>query len=101
MRGSPQQSIAEAPRGDANADGRVDISDAIRIFMFLFMGAPAPLCLDAADAWDDGHLDITDGIVILLDFFRPGTGISTPGPFACGPDPTDDDLDCLVYPPCE
>jgi hypothetical protein len=88
-------------RGDSNADGRVDISDAIRTFMYLFLGAAAPQCLDAADANDDGRLGLTDGIVILLDFFRPGTGIPAPGPFACGGDPSPDALGCRSYPPCE
>ena len=57
--------------------------------------------LDTADTNDTGALDLTEGIVILNDFFRPGTGSSAPGPFACGPDPTPDQLGCAGYPPCE
>ena len=87
-------------RGDANSDGKVDISDAIRGFMFLFLGASAPLCLDTFDANDDGGIDITDGIHILNDFFREGTGIPAPGPFECGMDPTPDRLSCREYPHC-
>jgi len=81
-------------RGDANASGRVDISDAIRIFMTLFQGADPFPCADAADATDDGRVDISDGLRILLDFFIPGTAIPTPGPFVCGSDPTPDGLPC-------
>jgi hypothetical protein len=87
-------------RGDANASGRVDISDAIRIFMTLFQGAEPFPCADAADATDDGRVDISDGLRILLDFFIPGTAIPTPGPFVCGPDPTPDGLPCGEETPC-
>jgi hypothetical protein len=87
-------------RGDANADGRVDISDAIRTFMYLFLGAPPPRCLDAADSNDDGAIDISDGVTTLNDFFIPGTAISDPGPFACGVDPTGDPLACGSYDAC-
>ncbi len=88
-------------RGDSNGDGRVDISDAIRTVMFLFLGAAEPPCLDAADATDDGAIDLSDGIAILNDFFRPGTGISAPGPFSCGADPSADRLLCADYVLCE
>ena len=84
-------------RGDANSDGKVDISDAIRTFMFLFLGASAPRCLDTSDANDDGSVDISDGLHILNDFFREGTGIPDPGPFGCGIDPTYDGLGCETY----
>ena len=87
-------------RGDANASGRVDISDAIRIFMTLFQGAEPFGCADAADATDDGRVDISDGLRILLDFFIPGTAIPSPGPFVCGPDPTPDGLACSEDSPC-
>lgn len=96
-----KSSRIEFLRGDSNGDGRVDISDAVRTFMFLFLGAPPPLCLDAADAYDDGEVNMTDGILILHDFFRQGTGISEPGPFTCGGDPTPDQLGCASYTPCE
>ena len=88
-------------RGDVNADARVDISDGIRTFMYLFLGAPAPSCLDTADTNDSGRVDISDGLLILNDFFGPGTRISAPGPFDCGPDPTPDELGCASHPPCE
>lgn len=88
-------------RGDANTDGRVDISDAVRIVMYLFLGATEPSCADTADTNDSGGVDLTDCLVILNDFFRPGTGIPAPGPFECGSDPTVDGLNCESYPPCD
>jgi hypothetical protein len=82
----------------ANVVSRV-ISDAITIFSYLFLSGREPSCHDAADANDDGRLDISC-LTILLDFFREGTAISSPGPFACGPDPTEGNLSCLSYSGC-
>jgi hypothetical protein len=87
-------------RGDANADGAVHVSDAVRILMYLFMGAPPPPCLDAADSNDDGEVAMTDAILILMDFFIPDTRIPAPGPYGCGRDPTADRLDCVPYAAC-
>ncbi|MEM7263509.1 MAG: hypothetical protein AAF488_16090 [Planctomycetota bacterium] len=87
-------------RGDVNTDARVDISDPIRTFMFLFLGADPPNCLDAADANDDGAVDLSDGILVLLDFFRSDTAIPSPGPANCGPDGTPDRLNCDAYDVC-
>ena len=46
-------------RGDANADGAVDIADAKSILSYLFHGARLGACGDAADANDDA-IAITD-----------------------------------------
>ena len=37
-------------RGDANCDGRVDLSDVTAILGFLYLAGPAPCCLEAANA---------------------------------------------------
>ena len=87
-------------RGDVNADGKLDIADAIFLLGHLFAGGAVPVCQDSADANDDGKLDIADAITILGHLF--GGAPSLPPPFEdCGVDPTDDDLDCLSFPPCE
>ncbi|HAK95264.1 MAG TPA: hypothetical protein DCM87_09740 [Planctomycetes bacterium] len=91
----------EFKRGDANADGKLDIADAIKVLSYLFGGGTTTLdCLDAGDANDDGKLDIADAVKILGHLFAQ-TG-PLPAPFdACGPDPTDGDtLDCTKYAPC-
>ena len=44
-------------RGDANTDGEIDISDAIKTLSALFQGGPGLVCLDAADSNDDGDLE--------------------------------------------
>jgi len=87
-------------RGDSNGDGRVNISDGIRTFMYLFQGAASPRCIDALDANDDAAVDMTDGIHTFNDFFISGTAIPEPGPFSCGLDPTQDGLWCEEYDPC-
>ena len=87
-------------RGDANADGKVDISDGVKIFEYLFSGGSTLLCLDAADSNDDGHVDISDGISILNWLFKGGVTISDPGTQSCGPDPTSDPIDCSSYFSC-
>ncbi|MBI4602410.1 MAG: hypothetical protein HY721_10670 [Planctomycetes bacterium] len=87
-------------RGDSNLDGKVDIADSVRTFMFLFLGAEAPGCLEAADATDDGTLDISDGIRILSYAFTSSAGIPHPGPRDCGHDLTADELGCRAYPAC-
>jgi hypothetical protein len=72
-------------RGDTNASGETDISDASAIFSFLFLGGEAPSCRDAADSNADGDLDISDGVNTLTHLFLGGREIPPPGPFACGP----------------
>ena len=67
---------------------------------YLFAAGPAPSCLDAADANDDGTLDIADAIAILGHLF--GNAGPLPQPFAeCGADETEDELGCQSFVPCE
>ena len=86
-------------RGDVNADGDVNIADAIFVLTRLFGGGGEPACVGAADANDDGEINIADAVAVLGHLFG-GAG-PLPDPFgACGTDPTDDSLDCRDYPPC-
>lgn len=86
-------------RGDANDDGNVDISDAIKLLAYLFTGGDAPGCLDSGDTNDDGDLNITDSI-FLLNYLFTGN-LDLPMPVSpCGEDPTADQLDCGAYNTC-
>ena len=88
-------------RGDPNASGGTDISDAIFTLSYLFANGPEPSCLDAADANDSGDIDIADVVTLLSYLFANAPAL--PAPFdACGADPTteDDDLDCAGFSPC-
>ncbi|HZN59043.1 MAG TPA: hypothetical protein VFD71_13275, partial [Planctomycetota bacterium] len=79
-------------RGDANDDGRVDISDAVETLGFLFLGDLSPVCLDASDSDDDGQINVTDAIFLLSHLFAGGDPLPPPGPDVCGPDASADDL---------
>jgi len=79
-------------RGDANGDGRLDLSDAVFVLLHLFRGRPAP-CLDACDANDSGVLDIADAVFALAYLYGGGEAPRAPFP-AAGPDPTPDGLTC-------
>jgi hypothetical protein len=85
-------------RGDANADGRVDLSDGIFIIGFLFLGSGRPSCLKAADADASGRLELTDTIFLLNRLFRGGPPPPPPFP-SCG-DHTGAALSCEAFPPC-
>lgn len=79
-------------RGDSNRDSVVDISDAIKILLYLFRGDELS-CLDAADVNDDGSIDISDATYLLSYLFRGGPMPSLPYSEA-GVDPTLDELIC-------
>lgn len=81
-------------RGDVNADGKVDIADAIRQLFCLFADPCVEhWCPDASDANDDGRSNIADAITILSYLFARGA--PPPPPFLeCGLDPTPDDIGC-------
>jgi hypothetical protein len=86
-------------RGDVDLNGRIEITDAIRITNWLFLGGVIPACLDSADANDDGMIDLSDVTVIISYLFQGGA--PPPCPFCCSPttsccgrDPTGDGLPC-------
>jgi hypothetical protein len=89
-------------RGDANGDGVVDISDALRSLWCLFLLGDCfgnGDCADAADANDNGTIDLTDPIHTLGFLFLGATRPADPFPY-CGPDSTTDDLGCWRYDAC-
>ncbi len=96
-------------RGDAGGDGRLQIDDAVRIFGWLFQGAGAPDCVEAADVDNNGDTNLTDGVVILQFLFQGGAAPAPPGPpgdgASCGADPdapgSPGDLGCESYAACD
>jgi parallel beta-helix repeat protein len=80
-------------RGDANDDGRRDISDAGFNLNYLFLGGPAPDCLESLDVDDNGSLEISDPIFLLNYLFLGSRPLPEPHT-ACGVDPTPDGLGC-------
>jgi hypothetical protein len=87
-------------RGDANADGSLDLTDPIFLLTHLFLGGKIPDCRDAADANDDGKIDITDAVYSLNFQFLGGEAPQIPF-LSCGLDPTPDGLSCDRFGPCE
>ena len=81
-------------RGDANGDIEVNLTDAIYLLNFLFLGGLPPPCEDAADSDDDGTLLITDSVYLLNFLFLGGTVPPPPRP-DLGTDPTPDSLSCV------
>jgi hypothetical protein len=87
-------------RGDVNEDGTMDLSDAVFIIERLFVVQEPIVCSDSADATDDGVVDVSDVVKItaylFLGFEPP------PPPFSeCGLDPTEDELGCESFAPCD
>jgi hypothetical protein len=86
-------------RADVNVDEQHDLSDAVRILLYLFSGGPEITCLEAADADDNGAVEITDAVYLLSYLFTGGR--EPPAPFPrCGHDGTADELSCDVFGPC-
>jgi hypothetical protein len=86
-------------RGDADADGRIGIADALVVLLHLFRGGPGPPCDASADADGDGRLLLGDPVSILGYLFRRGPEPAAPFP-DCGAFPPGEALPCKEYPPC-
>lgn len=76
--------------GDINGDWSMDLSDAIGLLLYLYVGGPAPVpmaCGDEepsiknGDANGDGELDVSDGIYLMRWLFLGGPD---PAPAQCG-----------------
>jgi hypothetical protein len=89
-------------RGDADANGALDLADPIFVLRHLFLDGPAPTCLDAADSNADEMINIADPVHTLWFLFLGGPAPDLPGPpgSPCGPDQDGADLDCEAYGGC-
>jgi hypothetical protein len=87
-------------RGDVDSSGTLDLTDALRVLGYLFLGSGEPGCLETADADDSGRVELTDALRILNYLFLGGLVLPPPGPppFECGPDPDGSpDVTCQTY----
>jgi hypothetical protein len=94
-------------RGDSDNNGSLQLTDAVRILNFLFLGTGQIDCMDAADADNNGTVQLTDAVRILNVLFLGVGSIPDPGPPGasfgnkpCGPDPDDKHLGCQRYNKC-
>ena len=85
-------------RGDCNVDAGFDIADIIHLLDGLFGGGSFS-CASACDYNDDALVNVADPIYGLTSLFSGGTPPAAPHGF-CGPDPTADALDCVLYDAC-
>ena len=73
-------------RGDCNSDGKVDISDAIYLLLFLFSGGSQPLYPESCNVDNNDEINISDAIFLLTYLFRGGIPPASPFPNAgCDP----------------
>lgn len=79
-------------RGDINGDVALDLSDAIALFSYLFLGGRL-LCPRAGDTNVDAALDISDGVYLLNYLFIGGRPPAGPFP-RCGPGEERDPIPC-------
>ena len=86
--------ILDSPRlrrGDADGDGGLSLTDAVRVLEFLFLGRRELECADAADSNDDGTVSLSDCVLVLSVLFQ---GAAPPWT-TCSSDRTEDALpDC-------
>jgi len=82
-------------RGDADSSGRIDLADGVSVLNWLFLGAGAPACADAADSDGSGDLRLSDAVMVFAWLFGGGDAPAAPTPSAseylsedCGRQPT-------------
>ena len=88
-------------RAYVNSDEEVDLSDAITILQYLFLGSPTQLaCEKSADVDDNAAVELTDAVYTLTYLFVSGAAPEEPFE-ECGLDPSGDLLTCESFPLCE
>ena len=93
--------LPEAPfrRGDATADGTINLLDVFVVLDHLFSRDVRLTCLKAGDWNDSGAVNLLDAVSAVTFVFR--AGVPAAEPFQdCGTDPTADALSCEEYPSC-
>lgn len=86
-------------RGDCNDDGSIDLSDAVCILGWLFVGEAAPACVAATNVDGAGPVEISDPIYLLTHLYLGGPAPRDPFP-DCGPraSAADEALGCDTAP---
>jgi hypothetical protein len=85
-------------RGDVDRDGSLDLSDAVILLSYLFLGgADGYRCPVAMDVDDNEEIDLTDAINLLSYQFLGGAQPQPPFP-GCGLDPTPGLFWCVEEP---
>ncbi|MEM7264187.1 MAG: spondin domain-containing protein, partial [Planctomycetota bacterium] len=90
---------ADFVRGDVDASGVLQVTDAVRLLETMFSGGDPFECERAADVNDSNAVDIADAVILLTYLFLDGNPPVAPFP-ACGPDTTPDALSCEAFASC-
>jgi hypothetical protein len=59
--------------GDFNGDFSLNVSDAVSLVAYIFVGGPPPAFFKAADTNGDGHINISDAVTIIIYIFGGGS----------------------------
>ncbi|MEE3181192.1 MAG: hypothetical protein VX288_04735, partial [Planctomycetota bacterium] len=88
-------------RADSDANGIVNLTDAIFTLNYLFLGGGEPSCLDASDSDNNGLVKLTDAIFLLNYLFLGGGAPPAPAT-ECGLDPEEppDAIGCERFTGC-
>ena len=88
-------------RGDVDANGRLNVADAVFVLQELFAGRSSLTCEDAADVDNSGEIDLTDATRLLAYLFAAGPSAAEPHT-VCGIDGSreNDPLGCVSAPQC-
>ncbi len=98
------QRVPSAPflRGDCDANGSINLTDAIFLLNYLFRNGATPPCRAACDVSASGRIDISSAIRVLLHSFDAAQPPEAPWPSCDLGAPEDLELDCERSPPgCE
>ena len=87
-------------RGDANQDGRINITDGLFVLNYLFLGGPEPSCMEAANFSDGFELDIATPVYLFRALFVGDVQLQVPFE-ECGADPTPTGMGCESYSLCK
>ena len=76
----PVRTIGPFLRGDVDRNGNLQLTDAVGIFSYLFLGGEEPGCLAAADPGGTGEINLTSGVFLLQFLFLGGPTPLAPYP---------------------
>ena len=63
-----QEDVREHSQGDLNADGTVDVTDAVLLLNHYLAGTPSPEVITLCDMNADGTVDVSDAVQLLNKF---------------------------------
>ncbi len=81
-------------RGNCNADGKIDLGDAIFVLDHLFKGGSAPVCRSACDSDHNDTINLSDAVFLLNHLFRGGRPLDPP--VECAPDLAPGQVECAA-----